>query len=179
MISHIKNWFRTLDTDQRDTVVSSGWILAIAILIEAIFQPEIGLMFIWPLQYAITYFGFARGTVIKSKGWYVDKRSGIRWKKSHWIARVSMICHVIGIVLLDGVHNALLRSIVFLSPLLISRLIVFIKKLPLGALYYFDARRHLPKTDFDSRKSDDVSITTDPSYSWHSSNIYYIEHKHH
>ena len=116
MISHIKNWFRTLDTDQRDTVVSSGWILAIAILIEAIFQPEIGLMFIWPLQYAITYFGFARGTVIKSKGWYVDKRSGIRWKKSHWIARVSMICHVIGIVLLDGVHNAVVEIHCIFKP---------------------------------------------------------------
>ena len=148
MIAHIKNWFRSLDANQKGTVVSSGWIVAITILIEVIFQPEIGLMFIWPLQYAITYFGFARGTVTKSKGWYIDKRSGIKWKKRHWVANIGIPSIAVGIAFIGGMYDPpeWLVFTTFLSPLLISRLIVFVKKLPLGALYYHDRPIHAPPT---------------------------------
>lgn len=177
----LKKWFNTLDANQKDTVVSTALILAITLLIELIFKPEIGIIFIFPLQYLITYFGFVRGTVTKSKGWYVHKRSGIKWKKRHWVSNISLGCVIASVIFIGGMYNppSWLVFIAFIAPLLISRLIIFVKKFPLGALYWFDAQVAHTANEAGTTNSEIIDIVSDPSYSWHSGNIYHIEHKHH
>ena len=129
-------WFRTLDSDQQATVVSSGIIIFIAVL-AAMFLPMEMMLFIFPLQFLITYFLFCSKKVSCSEHWCIDEKSHKRWYTS--------TCDLfpnIGITL-GGLFGAiaianpskLVAVFALLCPLLITRAIIFLRKLPLDALY--------------------------------------------
>ena len=130
------HWFRTLDSDQQATVVSSGIIIFIAVL-AAMLLPMKMMLLIFPLQFLITYFLFCSKQVSCSEHWCVDKKSHKRWLLStcDLFPNIGMTLNMLFGAIAVGNPSKFVAFIAILCPLLITRAIIFVRKLPLIALY--------------------------------------------
>jgi len=128
--------FRTLDPDQKATVTSSGIIIFIAVL-TAVFLPMKMMLLVFPLQFLITYFLFCSKQVSCSEHWCIDEKSHKRWLIStcDLFPNIGMTLNMLFGAIAVGNPSKFVAFIAILCPLLITRAIIFVRKLPLIALY--------------------------------------------
>ena len=129
-------WFRTLDSDQKSTVVSSSIIIFIAVL-AAMFLPMKMMLLIFPLQFLVTYFLFCSKQVSCSKHWCVDEKSHKRWLLStcNLFPNIGITLNMLFAAIAFVNPSKFVAVFALLCPLLITRSIIFVRKLPLIALY--------------------------------------------
>ena len=127
---------RTLDSDQQATVVSSGVIILIAVL-AAIFLPMKMMLFIFPLQFFITYFLFCSKQISFYEHWCIDEKSNKRWLVStcDLFPNIGITLSFLFSAIAMANTSKLVAVFALLCPLLITRTIIFLRKLPLDALY--------------------------------------------
>ena len=129
-------WFHTLDQDQKATVVSSAIVIAITVL-AGMFLPTQAMLLIFPLQFLLTYFLFCSKEISCWHHWCIDEKSHKRWLLSScdWFPNIGMTLSMLFSAIAMGNPSKFIATIAILCPLLITRGIIFVRKLPLIALY--------------------------------------------
>jgi hypothetical protein len=130
-----------MDQDQKDTLAST-LVVVLFVLIGSLFLPPGSLLAIFPVQFIVTYCFFCSNTVARRKNMYVDYKSGKRWKVSLSATfpgvGAILIFFAVALALSNQQHSKLLYALMLLSPLLLTRAIIFSRRLPLIALYPFE-----------------------------------------
>lgn len=129
-------WFQSLDHDQKTTIISSSVIIFIAML-AGIFLPVKFMLFIFPLQFLITYFMFCSKQTAYSEPWCIDEKSNKRWKISSCdlFPNIGLTSSALFGAIAIGNPSKFVAIFALLCPLLLTRAIIFLRKLPLDALY--------------------------------------------
>ena len=129
-------WYKALDKDQQATITSSMIVVLFAVC-SAIFLPTKAMLFIFPFQFLVTYFLFCSKEVSCSHTWCIDGKSSKRWLASScaWFPNIGITLSALFAAIAIGYQSKFISTIALLCPLLITRGIIFVRKLPLAALY--------------------------------------------
>lgn len=129
-------WFKTLDKDQQATLISSTIVIAVAAL-AGMFLPTKVMLLIFPLQFLITYFLFCTKGIECSNNWCSEPKSNKRWAAStcDLFPGIGITLSMLFSAIALGNSSKFIAIFALLCPLLVTRAIIFVRKLPLIALY--------------------------------------------
>ena len=145
-------WFQTLDKDQKATIISSVIIICVAVF-ASFFLSVKKLLLIFPLQFLVTYFLFCTTDIKRLGHWYVDQNSNKRWLVSCSITfpGTTIILIVLFATIAVANPSTFFATFALLCPLLITRTIIFLRKLPLIAMYADLLPKKTSSTNFVDR----------------------------
>ena len=145
-------WFQTLDKDQKATIVSSAIIICLTVF-ASFFLSVKKLLLIFPLQFLITYFLFCTTNIKRLDHWYIDQNSNKQWlvSCSSTFPGITIILITLFAVIAVANPSKFFATFALLCPLLITRTVIFLRKLPLIALYADLLPKKTSSTNFVDR----------------------------
>lgn len=177
-----ETYLSTLDQNRKDIILSTSIITMLCFFLF-IFLPATSnlIVIVFAIQFVIT-FCFFTNRAVKHKNSFIDMGSKKKFgKKTHknFLGLFIVLFLVCSATYADKkTSSGFLSYIVMLVPLFFSRLILYIKNLPLSALYYGEIPKNTHKHNYDifSTKWDFQSrenTMTSPSYSALPGNTYH------
>ena len=139
-MTKLRQNFLKLDQDQKDTLLSTLVIVAIALFISRYLILD---LFLLPalsvIQGFVTFVFFAKKP-LKKKYLLIDPETGKRFTRNtgttFWILGIFLFGFCFFAAAISQHSSKLVEYIFIFSPLFITRSVVFFKKLPLAAIYH-------------------------------------------
>ena len=180
-----ETYFSTLDQSRKDIILSTSIITMLSFLLFIFLLATSNLMVIvFAIQFVIT-FCFFTNRAIKHKDSFIDIISKKKFGKktqAKFLLLFIVLFLVCSTAYADNkTSSGFFSYIVMLVPLFVSRLLLYIKNLPLSTLYYGEIPKNIhkhhkrnyyifsTKWDFQSREN----TMTSPSYSSLPGNTYH------
>ena len=172
-VTKVKKYVSKLDQDQKDIVFSTLVVTTVCLFLSILLPINSGLLLIvFVIQFLITFFLFTNPAVKKKFGKEVYKNFVLLFFV------LSLACF--SIYAQTKSSSKRLACIVMLWPLWRTRSILYIKKLPLSALYYENppnaTHQKVNHDHFNLHKSSSQnhSILNSPVFNHTQGNIFYI-----